>query len=131
MARNEPTQHVDEVLASLGGNSDRPTTKHYRTSPVDLRLIGVLQLVPVVDPIEEIAVLKARSADGQAVAEHMEHVREVAGPWRVADCLDDEGPLSGIAVSVQPSVDSVVVAIAEVREQELFGGGVELFEDFD
>lgn len=129
MTRNKLTQDVDQILARLGSNSDRPAANHHRPSAVGFGLVGVLYLVPVVYSFVKVTVSVARFAAGQAVAEHVERVDEVAGPGRVADRLDDEGPPPSVPVPMEPSIDGVVVAVAEVRKQELLGSGVELFED--
>lgn len=78
--RDEPAKHVDKFLARLGRHRDPLTSHHNRRTGVDLRLVYVLDLVPVVDPAEKVVVAVARLALGQAVAEDVNDVDEIASP---------------------------------------------------
>jgi hypothetical protein len=49
----------------------------------------------------------------------VDYIDEVARPRVVTDTLDDQRPPCGIAERTHPSIDRVVIAMAQVREPKI------------
>jgi len=78
----------------------------------------------------EVFVFVTGRTAGQAIAERVDDVYQVASAGVVTDSLDDQSPRFSIAERAQPSVDGLVVAMAQIGELEVDGCLIQLGQNF-